>query len=85
MPYHKYIPGITDKELVVEVIEDIDFKGRVIQRCPRCNSTKNKAILRTQYCIYCGQHIGPKVSEDNKDEIKKSFLDNISLEDLEGV
>lgn len=84
MAFNKYINGITEKELVVEVIDDVDFKGRVIQRCPRCNSIKKKPILKTQYCIDCGQHIGPKVTEDNKEKIKKSFLDNISLEELEG-
>ena len=83
MAYNKFIDGITDKELTVEVFEEVDDKGRVYQYCPRCNHKKTKMINKVQYCINCGQHIAPKVNGDNKEIIKKSFLNSISLEELE--
>lgn len=83
MVYNKFIDGITDKELIVEVFEEVDDKGRVYQYCPRCKHKKTKMINKVQYCINCGQHIAPKINSDNKDVIKKSFINSISLEELE--
>lgn len=79
----KYREGFTPEKVIVEVETCIDDIGNVFDRCPRCHHLFRIQISRIQFCSECGQHISPKIIKDNKEELKKQFIKNLTLEDLE--
>lgn len=80
---YEYRSGITDKEVIVEVELCINSNNELVDRCPRCHKIFYKRVCRIQYCSDCGQHITPRIKEDNKDILKKQFMNSLTLDDLE--